>query len=271
MAEPSTTRPGRAPACGPAASPRRTSVPVLRTVSPEQRGAVWWLGWLVPMVAAHRLCTPTRRDRVVDPVMDRVLFWRTALGLLLTVGAWLAFGLIPPREIPGQFEQSFAYGFSAVQLVFYVAWFMVAMTPRGYRRAAAARWRGPVLAFVLTFTAFVVFRQTGLSAWPPHSPWSAACGLWLSMFGGYGGFLLIVNGARTADINDGLPAVLPVFSVLAFALPSLGDPMYDKVSMPVRLLLGLTGPVTLALLTRWQLRRLRTLHGVRLSDMWRRA
>ncbi|MET9730352.1 hypothetical protein ABZZ79_06715 [Streptomyces sp. NPDC006458] len=47
--------------------------------------------------------------------------------------------------------------------------------------------------------------------------------------------------------------------------------MYDKVSMPVRLVLGLTGPLTLLLLARWQLRRLRVVHGVRLSDMWHRA
>lgn len=39
--------------------------------------------------------------------------------------------------------------------------------------------------------------------------------------------------------------------------------------MPVRLLLAWTGPVTVILLARWELRRLRVLHGVRLSDMWR--
>ncbi|WP_330290130.1 hypothetical protein [Streptomyces sp. NBC_00576] len=83
--------------------------------------------------------------------------------------------------------------------------------------------------------------------------------------------LLVLNGGRAADINDALPAVVPFFTVLAIVLPSLGDPMYDKVSMPMRLLLGLTGPVSLVLLARWELRRLRTLHGVRLSDMWRQA
>jgi hypothetical protein len=224
----------------------------------------------VPVIAAHRLCTPTRQDRVEDPVVERIQFWRAALGLVLTVGAWLALGLVPLREIPGQFRWSLACGFSFVQMIFYVAWFAVARAPRGRKRAAAARWRGPLLAFVLTFTAWVVFMQTGLSDWPPSSPGSAVCGLWLCLFGGYGGLLLILNGGRTADINEGLPAVLPVFSILAFALPSLGDPMYDKVPMPVRLVLGLTGPVTLLLLARWQLRRLRVLHGIRLSDMWRR-
>ncbi|KUN29735.1 hypothetical protein AQJ23_03010 [Streptomyces antibioticus] len=242
----------------------------MHTVPRAQRSVLWWLGWLVPVIAAHRLCTPTREDRVVDPVVERIQFWRAALGLVLTISAWLAFGLVPLRDIPRQFQQNFAWGFSSLQLIFYAAWIAIAMTPRGRRRAAAARWRGPVLAFLLTFTAFIIFMQTSLSRWPPDSPASAVSGLWLCLFGGYGGFLLILNGGRTADINDGLPTVLPVFSILCITLPSLADPMYDKVPVLVRLLLGLTGPVTLLLLTRWQLRRLHTLHGVRLSDMWRR-
>jgi hypothetical protein len=92
--------------------------------------------------------------------------------------------------------------------------------------------------------------------------------MWALAFSAYGGLLLILNGGRVADINDVLPALVPFFTVLAVVLPSMGDPMYDKVSMPMRLVLGLTGPVTLVLLARWELRRLRTRHGVRLSDTW---
>ncbi|MFJ5778842.1 hypothetical protein [Streptomyces sp. NPDC093094] len=262
-----TTRPGTPP---PGTPPRLAPVPVFRTVPAARRGVLWWLGWLVPVIAAHRLCSPTRPDRVVDPAMGRLQFWRAALGLALTVAAWLTLGLVPLREIPGRFGESLAYGFSAIQMIFYVAWVAVSMTPKGRKWAATLRWRGPFLAFVLTVTAWIVFMQTDLSDWPPHSPGSAVCGLWLALFGGYGGILLLLNGGRTADINDGLPALLPIFSMVALTLPTLGDPMYDKVSMPVRLMLGLTGPLTLVLLARWQLRRLRRLHGVRLSDMWHR-
>ncbi|MFE9773983.1 hypothetical protein ACFYOV_20380 [Streptomyces sp. NPDC005931] len=223
------------------------------------------------MIAAHRLCTPTREDRIVDPLVERVRWWRTALGLTLTVAAWLALGLVPLRELPGQFWQGFAYGLGAVQLIVLAAWFVIAMAPPGRRWAAALRWRAPLLAFVLTFVAFGVFLQTTVRDWPPDSPGSAVLGVWLGLFGGYGGLLLILHGGRTADVNDGLPTVLSVVAVITFSLPSLGDPMYDKVPMPVRLLVGLTGPLTVMVLARWELRRLHTLHGVRLSDTWHRV
>ncbi|CAM5228106.1 hypothetical protein SSPIM334S_04437 [Streptomyces spiroverticillatus] len=242
---------------------------MLLTVPRARRGPVWWLGWLVPVIAAYRLCTPTREGRIEDPVVKKAHLWRLVLGLVLTVGAWLGLGLVPLREIPDRFFESFGWGLSAVQMNFYVAWFVIAMTPRGRKRAAAARWRGPLLAFVLTMAAFIL-TPLDLSQWPPTWSWATVLGGWLVLFSGFGGLLLVLNGGRTADINDALPAVVPFFTVLAVVLPSIGDPMYDQVSTPTRLVLGLTGPVTLVLLTRWELRRLRTIHGVRLSDMWRR-
>ncbi|MFI5801356.1 hypothetical protein [Streptomyces sp. NPDC051561] len=205
----------------------------------------------------------------MDPVIRRARLWRLVLGLALTVGGWLGLGLMPLHEIPDQFIHSFGYGLSAVQMNFYIAWCVIALTPRGGKRAAAAKWRGPLLAFVVTMTASV-FSPLSLSHGLPPLSWSTVPGWWLLAFSVFGGLLLILNGGRTADINDALPAVVPFFTVLAVVLPSIGDPMYDQVSMPVRLLLGLTGPVTLLMLTGWELRRLRTLHGVRLSDMWRR-
>ncbi|MCX5206346.1 hypothetical protein OG897_33685 [Streptomyces sp. NBC_00237] len=253
----------------PGAPPQRPA-PILLTVPRARRGALWWLGWLVPVIAAHRLCSPTREGRVEDPVIKKAHLWRLALGLGLTVGAWLAFGLVPLREMPGRFFESFGWGLSAVQMNVYVAGVAVAMTPAGRKGAAAARWRGPFLAFAVTLTVFIL-QPIDLSHWPPSWSWTTVFGGWMLLFGGYGGLLLVLNGGRTADVNDALPAVVPFFTVLAVVLPSIGDPMYDQVSMPTRLVLGLTGPLTLVLLTGWELRRLRTLHGVRLSDMWRRG
>ncbi len=270
MIHPTTGDPTVPPPPGtpPATPPRRTPPPVFLTVPRARRGILWWLGWLIPVIAAHRVCSPTREGRVVDRVIDGVRIGRMVLGLLLTVGAWWYFELVPVREMPAQFYRSFAYGFTAVLFNVYVAWGIIAMTPRGRKWAAVALWRGPFLAFFLT-AASIVLKPADLTRWPYwSSPWAVAYGMWALAFSAYGGLLLILNGGRVADINDALPALVPFFTVLAVVLPSMGDPMYDKVSMPMRLVLGLTGPVTLVLLARWELRRLRTRHGVRLSDTW---
>lgn len=205
--------------------------------------------------------------------MDRAQLWRGALGLAMTVAAWLVLGLVPAREIPGRFWESFGWAVGSLLLIFNIYGVAVAMTPKGRKWAATKLWRGPFLAFVLTYTSWVVAGATGLFDWPPDrdSPVSTACGLWLAGFSLYGLALLVLNGGRTADVNDCLPVLLPTVLMFCLSLPTLGDPMYDKVSMPLRLALGLTGPVTLVLLARWQLRRLRLRHGVRLSDMWHRA
>ncbi|WP_148020222.1 hypothetical protein [Streptomyces sp. OR43] len=232
-----------------------------------RRGVLWWMGWLVPVITAHRLCSPTRADRVRDRAIDRAQIWRGALGLALTVAAWLALGLVPASEIPRRFWQSFAYTAGAMLIIFNVCGIAVALAPKGRKWAATKMWRGPLLAYVLTCASWMVFIQTRLSDWPPRSPVTAVCGLWLGLFGMYGMLLLILNGGRSADVNDCLPVLLPTAFMLCLTLPTMGDPMYDQVSTPVHLLLGLTGPVTLVLLAYWQLRRLRVLHGVRLSDL----
>ncbi|MEV0528695.1 hypothetical protein AB0I66_35280 [Streptomyces sp. NPDC050439] len=174
------------------------------------------------------------------------------------------------REIPGRFWESFAYTVGAMLLIFNLCGMTIALAPKGRKWAAAKLWRGPLLAYVLTCTSWMVVMQTRLSDWPPASPLSAACGLWLGLFGLYGMVLLVLNGGRSADVHDCLPVLLPTAFMLCLTLPTLGDPMYDQVSMPVRLILGLTGPVTLVLLAYWQLRRLRIRHGVRLADLSQR-
>ncbi|MGI5396334.1 hypothetical protein [Streptomyces sp. CA-251251] len=203
--------------------------------------------------------------------MNRALIFRGALGLALTVAAWLVLGLVPAREIPGRFWESFAYTGGAMLLVFNLCGMAVALAPKGRKWAATKLWRGPLTAYVLTCASWMVVVQTSLSDWPPESPVAAVGGLWLGSFGVYGMFLLVLNGGRTADVNDCLPVLLPTLYMLCLTLPTLGDPMYDQVSMPVRLVLGLTGPVTLVLLAHWQLRRLRVLHGVRVSDLSHRV
>ncbi|MFJ9250855.1 hypothetical protein [Streptomyces sp. NPDC101776] len=231
----------------------------------------WWLGWLIPVIAAHRLCTPTRPGRVVDPLIERVRFWRTVLAITLTVCVWLALRLVPLREIPGQLYESFSLGLLILELLFLLALAAVSMAPRGRRRAATSRWRGAFLAFVLVEAAVVLFRNTG-SHWPPTSPLSAACALWLLLFCGSGGLLLLSNGCRTADVNDALPTLVSLVPILPMTLPlAFVDPTYDRVPLAVRLLVQLTGPVSLMLLARWELRRLRTLHDVRVSHIWNRA
>ncbi|MFG3134808.1 hypothetical protein ACGFZA_01160 [Streptomyces sp. NPDC048211] len=219
------------------------------------------------MVTAHRLCSPTHPERVRDRVLGRAQIWRGALGLALTVAAWLAIGLVPMNEIPGRVWQSFTYTAGSMLMVFNLCGIAVAWAPKGRKWAAAKMWRGPLLAYVLTCASWMVFFRTSLSDWPPNSPLSAVGGLWTGSFGLYGLLLLVLNGGRTADVNDSLPVLLPTFFMLCLTLPTLGDPMYDKVPMAVRLILGLTGPVTLVFLAYWQLRRLRVRHGVRFSDL----
>ncbi|NEC89285.1 hypothetical protein [Streptomyces sp. SID12501] len=259
--------PGRPSVAPTAAAPATLFGPVPQA----GRGVLWWLGWLVPVIAAHRVCTPTRPGRVIDPLIERVRFWRTLLALTLTVCVWLTLHLVPPREIPGQLYENFFLGLVILELLFLLALAAVSMAPKGRRRAAASRWRGSFLAFVLVEAALVLFQTTG-AQWPPASPLRAACALWLLLFGGSGGLLLLSNGCRTADVNETLPTLVPLLPLLPMTLPLAAvDPAYDRVPLAVRLLAQLTGPVSLVLLARWELRRLRTLHDVRVSHIWNRA
>ncbi|NWF25364.1 hypothetical protein HW130_03640 [Streptomyces sp. PKU-EA00015] len=251
--------------------PRRPAPPPLFGPVPrERRGARWWLGWLLPVIAAHRLCSPTRPDRIVDPLVARVRLWRTGVGFAATVGAWLGLGLVAPRDIPAQLHENFRVSLSATAFILQVLWLVIAMVPSGHRWPVAVRARGSLVAFLATWTATATLMQTSLSQWPPASPAAAAGALWLALFSVSTGLMIITNGVRTADLNDALPAVVSVVPILPVSIPLLADAMYDRVSLPLRLLIGLIGPVTLIALARWELRRLRRLYGIRLSDLWRR-
>ncbi|MGH1554025.1 hypothetical protein ACRAWF_24965 [Streptomyces sp. L7] len=114
----------------------------------------------------------------------------------------------------------------------------------------------------------MLFRNTRLPLATDLTPERRLCTGGSLLFGGSGGLLLLSNGCRTADVNDALPTLVPLLPILPLAFV---DPTYDRVPLAVRLLVQLTGPVNLMLLARWELRRLRTLHHVRVSDMWNRA
>ncbi|MEU7473066.1 hypothetical protein AB0A94_31890 [Streptomyces sp. NPDC044984] len=132
----------------------------------------------------------------------------------MTVVVWLVLGLVSVREIPGRFWESFAHTAGAMLMIFNLCGTAVAMAPRGRKWAAPKSWRGPLLAHVLACTSSIVFVQTSLSDWPPNSPVSAVCGQWLGLSGLYGILLLVLDGARTADVNDCPPVLLPTVFML---------------------------------------------------------
>jgi hypothetical protein len=133
---------------------------------------------------------------------------------------------------------------------------------------------GALLALVLTLA--VPRLITGLGYVDEETNWTASAGrvvllfalgaflLWLAPFALYGIAQSLVHVFRTADLHETLPPLLATLLVWEVALFDVYQGAYDGVPIGVRVAFLLGAPLTVTAAAMWELRRLRTRHGITL-------
>ncbi|MEU8124543.1 hypothetical protein AB0C21_38020 [Spirillospora sp. NPDC049024] len=90
--------------------------------------------------------------------------------------------------------------------------------------------------------------------------------LWAIAFVIWGGAIAVVNVLRTADIHEVLPPVIATVLVWELAIGDLISNDYHGLPVPVRVAVILGGPLSVTAVSLWELRRLRTRHGLTLRQ-----
>ncbi|MGP3683208.1 hypothetical protein ACTVZO_00545 [Streptomyces sp. IBSNAI002] len=78
----------------------------------------------------------------------------------------------------------------------------------------------------------------------------------------YGIAQSLVRVFRTADLHETVPPLLAMLLVWEVALLDLFRGTYDSVPLGARLAFVLGAPLSVTLVAMWELRRLRTRHGI---------
>ncbi|WP_405386631.1 hypothetical protein OG596_02815 [Streptomyces sp. NBC_01102] len=232
-----------------------------------------------PLAVGRTVFTPSRPDRVNDPVVKRVQVLRTVVGLIAVTWMLLSYGLAPDADavVDDRFGQIrttlIALG---VTFPVAVAVFIAAARPPNRRLflRRVGKPAGALIALVLTLA--VPRLITGLGYVDEETNWTASAGrvvllfalgaflLWLAPFALYGIAQSLVHVFRTADLHETLPPLLATLLVWEVTLFDVYRGAYDGVPFGVRVAFLLGAPLTVTAVAMWELRRLRTRHGITL-------
>ncbi|MFD7863182.1 hypothetical protein [Streptomyces sp. NPDC057682] len=229
-----------------------------------------------PFYAAQRAFRPSRPDVVEDPTVRRLQMWRTGLG----IAAWLVLVMSykPVDSARGaesvasdKFDQSWI---STLVLVcafpFVIALF--ACAARGALRGlylrrslksfgAVAALMGSMATFPLAVAPDAATRGFRDAIGVPGMVVLVVMCAWSLGFALYGIGLSLMHVFRTADIHEVLPPVLATLLVWVMAvLDVVGN---ENVEVPVvaRVVFLLGAPVSVTVLSCWELYRLGRYHG----------
>ncbi|WP_411103181.1 hypothetical protein [Streptomyces sp. cmx-4-9] len=232
-----------------------------------------------PIAVGRAVFTPSRPDRVHDPAVKKAQVLRSVIGLAAMTWMLLSYGLAQDADAVvddrfGQIRTTLIV--LAVTFPVAVALFVAAARPP-HRRLFLRRTAKPAGALLaLTVTLAVPRLITGLGLVDEKTDWTASAGrvallfalgaflLWLAPFALYGIGQSLVHVFRTADLHETVPPLLAVLLVWEIALFDLFRGAYDGVPSGVRLLFVLGGPLSVTAVALWELRRLRTRHGITL-------
>ncbi|MEV4442754.1 hypothetical protein AB0K09_27815 [Streptomyces sp. NPDC049577] len=234
-----------------------------------------------PFVVAAVWARPSREDRVVDEGIEAAQIARTAIGVLAT--AWLVY-VYPMRESAKNFvedklvEVFISAGVLAVVGPAALVAFVIAA--RGPHRALyRARLMSPLLSFASLLGSagllwFLLLQGGGHDlANSPGLPallqpvvliLTTALALFMVPLTLATAFLSVHHVFRTADVHEVLPPLIsPVlvwsmFAIQLFDSPPVAAPLW------IRILFLVGPPLSVTALSAWELRRLRTHHGMTL-------
>lgn len=244
------------------------------------------LGRLFNPIAVGRVVfTPSRPDRVNDPVVKRVQVLRTIIGLAAVSWMLLSYGLASDADavVDDRFGQIRTTLITlGVTFPLAVAVFIAAARPphRSLFLRRVVKPAGALLALVLALG--VPRLITGLGYVDDTTDWTASAGrvallfalggflLWLGPFALYGIAQSLVHVFRTADLHETVPPLLATLLVWEVALIDVFRGAYDGVPLGVRVAFVLGAPLTVTAAALWELRRLRTRHGITLRAALRR-
>ncbi|MEV3970303.1 hypothetical protein AB0K68_19475 [Streptomyces sp. NPDC050698] len=232
-----------------------------------------------PIAVGRAVFTPSRPDRVHDPAVKRVQVLRTILGLVAI--SWMLLSYGPASDADAVLDDRFAQIRTTlivlgVTFPVAVAVFIAAARPPNRRvfLRRVAKPAGAMLALVVTLA--VPRLITGLGYVDEKTDWTASAGrvlllfalgaflLWLAPFALYGIAQSLVHVFRTADLHETVPPLLAMLLVWEVALFDMFRGTYDSDSVPlgVRVAFVLGAPLSVTAVSMWELRRLRTRHGI---------
>ncbi|MEU9840481.1 hypothetical protein AB0C69_14800 [Actinomadura sp. NPDC048032] len=235
---------------------------------------------LNPVIAGRQVARPTRPDRVDDPVVRKVQVLRAVVGLIAVVWIMVAYRVASDAQSLA-YERADQIVTSATLLPATVPIIVGAfiLGSRQHVRALYLRRTlkplGSLVALVGTVLFFVVLTSVmpeggliGDDEQPSPAVYAkllvmviiALVTLWAIVFVFFGAAVALVHVFRTADIHEVLPPIIATVLVWELAIMDLFSHDYDGLPVPARLAVILGGPLSVTLVSLWELRRLRTRH-----------
>lgn len=230
-----------------------------------------------PFGVGRRVFTPSRPDRVQDPVVKKIQVIRTVVGFVVVVWMLVSSGLVAADDgavIDDRLNQMQVSLIAlAVTFPIVVAGFIAAARPPN-RRLLLRRAGKPAGALLVLVGSLALPRVITASGYAVRQEWHADPEsfvtlaayifflVWFSPFLLYGVGQSIVHVFRTADIHETIPPLLAILLVWELAILDVIKGAYEGVPFWVRLALTLGAPVSVTAVAMWELRRLRNLHGI---------
>ncbi|MFD3525356.1 hypothetical protein [Streptomyces sp. NPDC058653] len=243
-----------------------------------------FLGLFNPFGVGRRVFKPSRPDRVQDPVVSRIQIIRTVVGL--AVVAWILLSYDVVADADGVIDDRMSQAgttFILLMVTFplVVVGFVAAARPPN-RGMLLRRVGRPAAALAVLVASVTVPRLLTYSGYDPRDhvrpdPTGILTVLggfwflyWFCPFVLYGIVQSLVHVFRTADIHETVPPVLTILLVWELALVDAARGAYDSAPFGARTALTLGPPLAVTVVAMWELRRLRTRHGVTLRAALRR-
>jgi hypothetical protein len=240
---------------------------------------------LNPIMAGRQVCRPSRPDRVDDPTVRKIQLLRMVVGLAAMVWILVAYRIASDtKSVAMQRLEQVADSAALLAATFPVVVGVFIAVSRPHNRRLYLRRSskplGALLALGGTLLYFVLLTEGTLTGGPfgqmPEHPTGTdylnllyqlllvVVGLWGLVFVPYGAVLSLTHVFRTADIHEVLPPIIATVLVWELAVADLISNTYEGAPVPVRIAAILGGPLSVTAVSLWELRRLRTRHGLTL-------
>ncbi|MFG2891355.1 hypothetical protein [Streptomyces sp. NPDC048248] len=214
---------------------------------------------------------------VEDRTVRRLQLWRTVAGFVAWVWLTLTYTAISDSGkaadvVSERFTQSWVSVLVLICTFPVVVGAFCAAARGGLRRVyvrRALKCLGAVVTVVVSMFTFPLAMAPELEGLRdlvgiPGKVVIAILALWSLGFALYGIGLSLVHVFRTADIHEVLPPVLATILVWEMAIADVSTGAYQNVPPLARVAFMMGAPVTVTVLSAWELHRLRRHHGLSL-------